>query len=82
MITRDTILDYLDDMRAHPENYVEVGQIVREVTTLRAIRRALTIKALNEIFQPAAKKAKADGDAEAVKLFTEAAAKRKGELCP
>lgn len=80
MITRDTILDYLDDMRAYPENYVELGQIVREVTTLHAIRRALTIKALNEIFQPAAKKAKSDKDDEVLALFTEAAKKRKLEL--
>lgn len=80
MITRDTILDYLDDIRANPENYVTFGEIVQSVVHLHRIRKAPTLKALNEAFQAPAKAAKAAGDKEQLAKLIEVKDARKKEL--
>ena len=69
---------YIRDVRARPESYGTMQSVVEAVTALHAIRKATTLEAVKAAFQPAAKKAKAEGDTEALTILTEAAkAKRK-----
>jgi hypothetical protein len=80
MITRDTILDYLDDIRAHPEKYVTLGEIVTSAVHLQALKRAPTLEALARAFQAPARAAKAANDTELLAMLTSAKDERKAAL--
>jgi hypothetical protein len=71
---------YHADINAHPERYIRVSQIVRDVQDIRKIKHAATLQALNDAFQPPAKAAKKAGDTELLGWLTEAKDKRKLEL--
>lgn len=69
---------YIRDVRANPANYCTMSSILADVQALRAIREAKTVDALNKLFQPAARAAKAAGDTLLLgKLKDEAAARKK-----
>lgn len=69
---------YHADVKANPESYVLVSDIIAEVTALRAIRNANNMAVLKSIFQTHAKLAK--GNTELLALITEAKDSRKIEL--
>ena len=71
---------YSRDVKEHPEKYIRLTQIVRDVKLRMAIKRARTMDELKAAFTAPAKQAKADGDTELLTLLTDAKNKRKSEL--
>jgi len=71
---------YIAEVRANPEQFVKVADLIAQVTALHSIRHARTLEILAYRFQVPAKAAKASGDTELLERLKEAAAKRKGEL--
>lgn len=68
------------DIREHPENYVSLQHCMEIAQARIAIRRAKSLEEINKVFQPAAKKARAENDEELLGWLTEAAQKRKAEI--
>jgi len=78
MITRDTILDYLDDIRAHPENYVTLKSVMDEVLAVRSIKTARTMETLKAAFTKTTRDAK--GNPDLLTLLRAAKDERKAQL--
>lgn len=71
---------YAREVKANPENYVPMAQIVADAQALQKIRKARTIQDLKEAFHGPAKAAKTAGDDWLVKKLTEAKDERKKQL--
>ena len=72
--------EHAADVKANPEKYVHLSDLVARVSALRAIRHSRTTRELNRAFQGPAKLAKEFGDVELLQALTDAATKRKKEL--
>lgn len=77
---RDTILDYIDDIRAHPEKYCTLKDIVLTANDRSIIFKAPTMPALKTAFNDAIRRAKERGDKDGLKYLIEAKNDRKKQL--
>ena len=72
--------EHAADVKANPEKYVRLSDLLAQVSALRSIRHSRTTKELHKVFQGPAKLAKEFGDVELLQQLTDAATKRKKEL--
>jgi hypothetical protein len=72
--------EHAADVKANPDKYVHLSDLVAQVSALRAIRHSRTTRELHKAFQAPAKMAKECGDDELLQALTGAATKRKKEL--
>jgi hypothetical protein len=72
--------EHAADVKANPDKYVRLSDLLAQVSALRAIRHSRTTRELHKAFQGPAKLAKECGDDELLQALTGAATKRKKEL--
>lgn len=70
-------VSYVREVRAHPENFFLLSDMVAEVTAVRLIAKARTMDELKSVYTASVKGTK---DPSSKKLFAEAKDRRKKEL--